>query len=98
MPGASTGETQSVRFPITRCCSEIEHSKEDEDKYFDGSRARSIIELESIFQQCDKTDRQIIFGLMREESIERIAESVYLTPRAIRYRINHFFQTSILYY
>ena len=62
-----------------------------DDLYFECDIAQRIIRLEEIFQKCDNTDRAVIFGLFRGESVEEIAEGVFLTPRAVRYRIKNFF-------
>lgn len=92
VPGKSTGETPSVAYPIVNSGKPASVPQVNRDVYFNSKNIQQIIELEAIFQQCDKTDTQIIFGMMRGESKETIAENVYLTPRAVRYRINNFFK------
>lgn len=91
VPGRSTGEDVSVGYPVAMNKS-VEEQPIAYDIYFNGDTAQRIIGLEAIFQQCDKVDRQIIFSLMRGKTIESVAEEVYLTPRAVRYRINKFFK------
>ena len=92
VPGRSTGEEPSVGCPVTQDNSLTNAQEFTDDSYFSGTIAQRIIGLESILQQCDRIDRQIIFSLMRGETSDKIAEEVHLTPRAVRYRINNFFK------
>lgn len=89
---ASTGEEEPTGRPILHRCAESGDAGLSENTYFSGTNTQHILELEAILQSCDPTDRQIVFGLMRGNSNEQIAERVFLTPRAVRYRINNFFK------
>lgn len=88
----STGGSTTTGYPILHRQLDQEINTLPKDEYFTGETAQQILELETVFQKCDQTDRQIIFGLVKGKSHEQIAEQVYLTPRAIRYRINNFFK------
>ncbi len=85
---AATGIPIRRQVPFEVC-------QEEPDNYFMGEYTQKILELEAILQKCDQADKQIIFGMMRGEGNERIAERVYLTPRAVRYRINNLFKRQI---
>lgn len=91
VPGLSTGVTSHMDYIALQQKAEIQHSSMSDDLYFECDIAQRIIRLEEIFQKCDNTDRAVIFGLFRGESVEEIAEGVFLTPRAVRYRIKNFF-------
>ena len=91
VPGLSTGATAPMNYPALQKRNEIQYNSAADDMYFNCETAQRIIRLEEIFQKCDNNDRKIMFGLLRGESVEKIAESVFLTPRAVRYRIKNFF-------
>ncbi len=56
-------------------------------QYFIGEDAQNIVKVESILQAGDETDRQIILGLMEGKTAETIAGALFLSTRAVRYRI-----------
>ncbi len=56
-------------------------------QYFSGKNAQSIVRAEAILQACNEIDREIIFNLLAGRNVERIAEILFLTTRAVRYRI-----------
>lgn len=93
---ASTGESEPTGIPILLPREANDENSVSENTYFSGKSSQKILELEAILQRCDLTDRQILFGLMRGKSNEKIAEQVFLTPRAVRYRINNFFKRNML--
>lgn len=57
--------------------------------YFSGRDARNIVKAESILQAGDEIDRKIVLGLMARRSAETIAQDLYLSTRAVRYRITN---------
>ncbi len=56
--------------------------------YFDGDEVQNIIRVETMLQSCDAFDREIIFGISRGKSCDMIAESLFFSGRAIRYRLS----------
>lgn len=93
---ASTGESEPTGRPIIPPQEVNNVNSVAKTTYFSGKSSQKILELEAILQGCDLTDRQILFGMMRGESNEQIAEQVFLTPRAVRYRINNFFNRNTM--
>ncbi len=59
------------------------------ENYFCGDRVQSIISTETLMQNCDDIDKIILIDLSKGKSIEKIAERLYLSERAIRYRISN---------
>ena len=57
--------------------------------YFGGGEVQNIIRVETILQAGDWTDREILFGLMRGESSETMADRLFISDRAVRYRLSH---------
>lgn len=55
--------------------------------YFDGDVVQNIIRIEAMLQACDAVDREIILGSARGETCEAIAERLFFSDRAVRYRI-----------
>lgn len=66
--------------------------REGENQYFESSEVQDIISMEAVLQACDETDREILFGLAKGESCEEIAERLYFSSRAVRYRIKNLVQ------
>ena len=91
MPGLSTGETSPMDYSSHVKKAQLTGQAVTDDTYFSGEMSQQIISLEEAFQRCDSTDRTIMFGLMNGDGIEEIAGRVFLTPRAVRYRIKNFF-------
>ena len=56
--------------------------------YFDSDNARSIIRVESILQASDDIDREILYGITRGETCDAIAERLFFSDRAVRYRLS----------
>lgn len=75
-PGVSTSESRSSV------------GKEDSG-YFGGSEIDNIIRVEAILQSADEIDREIIFALAAGSTSEQIAEQVWLSERAVRYRVSN---------
>lgn len=59
----------------------------EQPTYFGGGDVQNIIRVESILQAGDPIDREILFGLVRGESCERLSERLYISARAVRYRL-----------
>ena len=59
------------------------------EKYFCGDRVQSIISAETLIQNCDDIDKVILIDLSKGKSVEKIAERLYLSERAVRYRISN---------
>ena len=55
--------------------------------YFSGKDAQNIVKVEAVLQAGDEIDREIVLGLLEKKSAEKIAESLFLSTRAVRYRI-----------
>ena len=91
VPGLSTGETSPMDYSSHVKKAQLTGQAVTDDTYFSGEMSQQIISLEEAFQRCDSTDRTIMFGLMNGDGIEEIAGRVFLTPRAVRYRIKNFF-------
>lgn len=83
---ASTGSppTVSRRSPVVP----LTPDSTEGTLYFTGTEGQHIISLEAVLQTCRSTDREILFALMRGESCEQIAQELFFTPRAVRYRIS----------
>ena len=58
-------------------------------EYFEGKNVQNIVQAEAIMQSADETDRTIILGLLRGETAEELAQSLFLSTRAVRYRITN---------
>ena len=57
--------------------------------YFSGDDVQNIIRVETMLQSCDAFDREIIFGLSRGETCDQIAERLFFSGRAVRYRLSN---------
>ena len=57
--------------------------------YFDGDEVQNIIRVEAMLQAADAADREILFGLARNESCDAIAERLFFSGRAVRYRLTN---------
>lgn len=55
--------------------------------YFEGEAVQTVILVEAMLQSGDKADRQILLGLARGEGCEQIAQRLFFSDRAVRYRI-----------
>ncbi len=60
---------------------------EQKSRYFSGGSAQAIIRAENMLQAADPVDREILLSLMHGETGEEIAARMFLTSRAVRYRI-----------
>ena len=58
-------------------------------RYFSGKDAQNIVKVESVLQAGDAVDREIVLGLLEKKSAEKIAETLFLSTRAVRYRITN---------
>ena len=58
-------------------------------EYFGGTDAQNIVKVEAIMQSADETDRNIILGLLNGKSAEELAQTLFLSTRAVRYRITN---------
>ena len=57
--------------------------------YFDCDEVQNIIRVEAMLQAVDAIDREILFGLARNESCDAIAERLFFSGRAVRYRLTN---------
>lgn len=57
--------------------------------YFDSDTAQNIIRVEAMLQAGDPIDREILFGIARGESCDAIAERLFFSGRAVRYRLTN---------
>lgn len=57
-------------------------------RYFSEEETQNVIQMESIFQSGDAIDREILFGIARGERSDELAERLFFTDRAVRYRIS----------
>ncbi|MBQ8508286.1 MAG: substrate-binding domain-containing protein [Clostridia bacterium] len=55
--------------------------------YFDSDMVQNIIRAEAMLQAGDTIDREILFGIARGETCDAIAERLFFSSRAVRYRI-----------
>ena len=55
--------------------------------YFAGDTVNGIIRTEAMFQESDDIDREILFGIAKDEDCDTIAERIFLSGRAVRYRL-----------
>lgn len=78
--------------PIEECsqaASDVAAPQELSLKYFSGESAQNIMKVEAILQAGDELNRQIVLGLMEGKSAEAIAKALFLSTRAVRYRITN---------
>ena len=78
--------------PIEECsqaASDVAAPQELSLKYFSGEAAQNIMKVEAILQAGDELNRQIVLGLMEGKSAEAIAKALFLSTRAVRYRITN---------
>lgn len=55
--------------------------------YFTGKTVNEIINAEAMFQDSDDIDREILLGVARGEDCDSIADRIFLSGRAVRYRL-----------
>ena len=58
------------------------------DYFYEDEMVKRLHRLESLLQSCDETDMVLLKAIKNEKQDEVIAEEIWMTPRAIRYRIN----------
>lgn len=58
-----------------------------ENLYFSGETVECIIRTETMLQSSDHADREILYGIARGEGCEEIAERLFFSSRAVRYRL-----------
>ncbi len=58
------------------------------ESYFADDMSQKIIIVEDIMQKSDEIDRKIIYSIADGMSCGQISEMVWLTDRAVRYRVN----------
>ncbi|MBQ9921076.1 MAG: substrate-binding domain-containing protein [Clostridia bacterium] len=59
----------------------------NESGYFTGDTVNEIINTEAMFQESDDIDREILLGVAKGEDCDSIAERIFLSGRAVRYRL-----------
>lgn len=57
--------------------------------YFDSEAVQNIIRVEAMLQAGDAIDREVLFGIARGETCEAIAERLFFSGRAVRYRLTN---------
>lgn len=62
--------------------------------YFDGEAVQNIIRIENLLQSHDAFDREILFGISRGESCDSIANRLFFSDRAVRYRLANLLRES----
>lgn len=67
--------------------SERELQPPAENSYFVGETVENIIRTEAMLQASDPADREILYGIARGEDCEEIAERLFFSGRAVRYRL-----------
>lgn len=78
----------SAPIDINKSVRRTESSLEmNESGYFTGRTVNEIINTEAMFQDADDIDREILLGVARGEDCDSIAERIFLSGRAIRYRL-----------
>ena len=60
----------------------------DMNAYFEDETIKTVINFETFFRSCDKQDISILKGIVKNKNYNLISESLFMTDRAIRYRIN----------
>lgn len=50
---------------------------------------QNIIKVETVLQSVDPHDREILFGIARGENCDVIAEKLFFSDRAVRYRLSN---------
>jgi len=60
-----------------------------QQSYFDGDEVENIIRVEAMLQAGDAADREILFGIAHGESCDIIAERIFFSGRAVRYRLTN---------
>ena len=58
------------------------------DYFYEDEMVKRLHQLEILLQSCDETDMSLLKAIKNEKQDEVIAEEIWMTPRAIRYRIN----------
>ena len=58
------------------------------DYLYEDEMVKRLHRLEILLQSCDETDLYLLQALKKEKQEANIAEEIWMTPRAIRYRIN----------
>lgn len=56
--------------------------------YYEDEEIRTVIKLENFFRTCDKQDIHILEGILHDDNDSSISERLFMSDRAIRYRIN----------
>ncbi len=57
--------------------------------YFDGGEVQNIINVETVLQSVDPHDRESLFGIARGENCGSVAERLFFSDRAVRYRLSN---------
>ena len=58
------------------------------DYFYEDEDVKRMHQLEMLLQGCDETDLALLQAIKQEKTDETIAQEIWLTSRAVRYRIN----------
>ena len=58
-----------------------------ENKYYESSSISEVMQMEKILQQSDDIDLEIIFGLIRGKTYDKMSEQLFMNRNAIDYRV-----------
>lgn len=67
---------------------EISALPDGDDLFYEDQTVRRLFRLETLLREADETDLKLLAALQRREPDEAVAEQVWLSARAVRYRIN----------
>lgn len=87
VPRASTGNAKYVCEFDADDLDSLPVSKPDGK-----NESQYIRQIESIFQECDAADREILVGISQDKNSNQLAEELHFSERAIRYRIVKLYQ------
>ena len=68
-----------------------EHERKIPEK---GPKGMEFQRLENCLLQCDPLDIKIIAGIARGEKLENLADALYISQRALRYRLNKIYASA----
>lgn len=65
-----------------------------DNQFFTDQLINALIRVENCLHQCDELDQKILVGMMQGKSYESLAEALFLSVSAIRYRRNRIFKNA----
>lgn len=73
---------------------ELYHRNYSESTFYQDDELKEVMSIENTLQKCDNTDLAIIRGILNGKAYPSIADDVYLTVNAVKYRIKRLFTLS----